>query len=121
MGTWRIHGWISFGLGSYVVSKRSHALYLEGGAGIAWHYGCRIDTFLTEDVRKILQIKAWNLFLNNSYTLGELVFKVLGVTSWGKRLTMSVLLMTGGSSRGTSCAFGMFGIALLEVKESKKL
>ena len=114
MGTWRrIHGWISFGLGrAYVVPKGSHTLHLEGGIWIARHDGSRIDTFLTEEIREIFQSEVWKSFLNKDFTLGKLIFKVLGVTSWSECLTMSVLLMTGGASRGTSCAFRMFGIAL---------
>jgi len=116
MGTRRrIHGRISFGLGwTYIVPKRSHTIHLEGWTRIAWHNGGGIDTFLAEEVRKILQSKAWNSFLNKNFTLSELIFKVLGVTSWSKCLTMPVLLMTGSASRCTSCAFGMFGIALME-------
>ena len=121
MGTWGIHGWISFGLGwTYIVPKGSHTLHLEGRTRIAWHNGGYIDTFLTENVGEIFQSKAWNSFLNKSFTLGKLIFKVLGVTSWGKCLTMSVLLMTGGASCGTSCALGMFGIALLKENESQE-
>lgn len=114
MGTWRrIHGRVSFGLGrAYVIPKRSHTLYLEGGTRITWHDGGHIDTFLTEDVRKTLQSKAWNSFLNKNFTLGELIFEVLSVTSWSKCLTVPVLLMTCNASRGTSCTFRMFGIAL---------
>lgn len=114
VGTWmRIHGRVSFGLRrAEVIPKRSHALHLEGGTRIAWHDSGHINTFLTEDVRKILQSKAWNSFLNKNLTLGELIFKVLGVTSWSECLTMSVLLMTGSASCGTSCAFRMFGVAL---------
>ena len=114
VGTWRrIHGRISFGLGrANVVPKRSHTLHLESRTRIAWHDGGDVDTFLTEDVRKTLQSKAWNSLLNKNFTLGELIFKVLSVTSWSKCLTMPVFLMTGSASRGTSCAFRMFRVAL---------
>ena len=109
----RIHGRVSFGLGrAHVVPKRSHTIHLEGGTRITWHNGGHIDTFLTEYVRKILQSKVWNLFLNKNFTLGELIFKVLSVTSWSECLTVPVLLMTCSTSRGTSCTFRMFGIAL---------
>ncbi len=78
-----------------------------------WGDSMYVNAFAKKNVVKFFEVKSRDMALEKGFTLSELMLNALGVPSWSKSLSVSVLLVARGASGCAGGASRVFGIALV--------